>query len=95
MKVIHCSRCGAYIQSNELRYLVAVHITLDRDGLGNASVTDTAQRLAAIRRTDETIIEQLACEKAFTLCGPCRDQFMDNPLGESLETAVPDRGFVQ
>lgn len=95
MKVIRCSRCGAFIRSKDLRYLIGLHVTLDRDGFTEDELHDAQSRVEAARRNGESLAERFTCEKAFLVCEDCRDQFVDNPLGRFPEMMRPDPGFVQ
>ncbi len=47
----------------------------------------------AVGFTEETLAELFTREMAFTLCKPCRDLFVANPLDRV--TNPPDLGFVQ
>jgi hypothetical protein len=95
MQVIRCSRCGGFIRSHELRYLIGLHVTLDRDGFTEQDLGDPCRRVEATRRVGESLDERFTCEKAFVVCSSCRDQIVDNPLGAYPEMMLPDLGFVQ
>ena len=94
MRVVHCSRCGTFIQKDELRYIVGVHVTLDIDGFTDlALAAEMAPHLVDNPEPEETLAELFTREMAFMLCQPCRDRFVENPVDRL--TSPPDLGFVQ
>lgn len=95
MKVVHCSCCGSFIQPNEFRYIVGVHVTLDVDGCETG--TEVATRLAReMTGSAETSLgEVLTKELAFTLCSICRNEFVSNPLHRKDGVRPADCGLLQ
>lgn len=94
MKVVHCSRCRSFIQPDELRYIVAVHVTLDTDGFADKQL-DAGQLAAEMASNEEGLLDLFTREMAFTVCRNCRDSFVSNPLNCRDAKSRQDLGLLQ
>ncbi|MCA9562977.1 MAG: hypothetical protein KC561_05785 [Myxococcales bacterium] len=96
MNVIHCSRCGNFIGTSEVRFVVGLHVTLDVDGLDNDDWTN-ALNISKSGTPDrlEEVHELVATEKAFTICSNCRSAFVSDPLGASAQNHDAEAGLLQ
>jgi hypothetical protein len=89
---IYCSRCGRRLAPGGTRYVVTINVTADFDGYlgpgpGVGEVDfDEVFRMAADKSEDE-LINEVAQKLSFWLCKPCRDEWVEEPLGR--EAAGP------
>ena len=95
MRVVHCSSCGSFLQPDELRYIVGVHVTLDVDGFADPEAC--AYRVASQldQRSSGSLADVFTKELAFTLCVACRNDFVSDPLHRPQELREPDHGLLQ
>ena len=95
MRVVHCSGCGSFLQPDELRYIVGVHVTLDVDGFVDSEATayNIAEQLE--QRSSSSLGDVFTREMAFTLCVSCSDEFVSDPLNRPQELREPDHGLLQ
>lgn len=78
-----CSRCHREIPENVTSYLVRISITADFNEKLNPVGPEQYEEI--IMETKKYTAAQLEAEvhaeRGYTICRPCRDAFVKNPLG--------------
>jgi hypothetical protein len=74
---------------------VRIEVTADFDGVleapeGNAEMA--ALWRAVEERTEEELMNEVAQHLSFTLCKPCRDEWVLSPLGQVVSSSRPAAG---
>jgi len=92
-----CSRCRREIPEDETSYLVRISITADFDGKlkdpGEQEFEDIIKE--AEQLTEAQLEAQVHAERGYSLCKPCRDAFVKNPLGRpDIDVKAAPSGMV-
>jgi len=82
--VQYCSRCGQALQSGGARYVVTIQVIADFDGtIGPPAGEGEVERLAREieGKSEEELMNEVAQKLSFVICKPCRDAWVQAPLG--------------
>lgn len=94
---IECSRCGRHLALGSLKYLVTISVTADFDGVipDEAAEEDIRQVLKDAAAKDQEELERdVHQHMAYVLCKPCRDLFIQGPIGPAPAGTASTRGTI-
>ena len=82
----YCARCGRAFRSGQTRYLVTIHLTADFDGTIESGAGNAPEQLwkEIEEKSEEELTNEVAQKLSFTLCKPCRDDWVRSPLGPTI-----------
>jgi len=92
---MYCARCGRSLRPGQTRYTVTIRVVADFDGvLEERAGGDEVEAIfrEVEEKTEEELMREVVQELSFTLCKPCRDEWVFAPLGEAAAEADPAPG---
>lgn len=95
MEGVECDRCGKNLPPGGLRYVVTISVTADFDGVIADDAGEEELRKAlmdAELRDAQDLEDDVHQEMAYILCKPCRDAFVNEPVGPTRFGRVPGKG---
>ncbi len=82
---LFCSRCGRRLERGRTYYIVTVTLTAEMEGgiaqsVSQADVEDIWAQIE--QKSGQELEEEVFQRIQFILCKPCRDAFVQSPLGK-------------
>jgi len=92
----YCARCGRRLEPGRTWYEVAIDLRAGFDGvLEKGSEEDLSAALrSAEDKTEEELMDEVVRKLSFTLCKPCRDEWVKDPLGGPDADSGPGPGIL-
>jgi hypothetical protein len=88
----YCARCGRPLASGRTWYEVTIDLRAGFDGVLEEGAQDglSAALRSAQDKTEEELMDEVVRKLGFALCKPCRDEWVQDPLGGSAAPSGPD-----